>query len=148
MRGLSVRVFLLCVMTGLLSGCSILFLDGAPAPEQWDGPEAKYAHCDDHALWPTMDGLQVLTSIGAAVRANDAGSSKPLLSSDDPIPFVITGVAYAAISAYGFGVVKECKAFKAHQKVLREQALYQGTFLQTALKSTAARPSSDFQITQ
>ena len=56
----------------------ILFLDSAPAPEQWEGPEAKYAHCDDRALWPTLDGFQVLTSIGAAVMANDASSGKSL----------------------------------------------------------------------
>ena len=122
------RVFLLSVLTGLLSGCSILFLDSAPAPEQWDGPEAKYAHCDDRALWPTLDGVQVLASIGAAVMANDAGSGKSLLSPDDPIPYVVTGVVYAAISAYGYGVVNECKAFREHQKVLREQARYQGFF--------------------
>ena len=80
MRALCVRVFLLSALTGMLSGCSILFLDSAPAPEQWEGPEAKYAHCDDRALWPTLDGLQVLTSIGAAVMANDASSGKSLLS--------------------------------------------------------------------
>ena len=148
MRALCVRVFLLSALTGMLSGCSILFLDSAPAPEQWDGPEAKYAHCDDRALWPTLDGVQVLASIGAAVMANDASSGKSLLSPDDPIPYVVTGVVYAAISAYGYGVVNECKAFREHQKVLREQARYQGTFPQTALKSTAARPSSDFQILQ
>ena len=99
------------------------------APEQWEGPEAKYAHCDDRALWPTLDGVQVLASIGAAVMANDASSSKSLLSPDDPIPYVVTGVVYAAISAYGYGVVNECKAFREHQKVLREQARYQGLYL-------------------
>ena len=148
MRALCVRVFLLSALTGLLSGCSILFLDSAPAPEQWDGPEAKYAHCDESALWPTLDGTQVLASIGAAVMANDAGSGKSLLSPDDPIPYVVTGVVYAAISAYGYSIVNECKAFKAHQKVLRQEARYQGFYPQTAPQSVAATPSSDFQILQ
>ena len=148
MRALCVRVFLLSALTGLLSGCSILFLDSAPAPEQWDGPEAKYAHCDESALWPTLDGTQVLASIGAAVMANDAGSGKSLLSPDDPIPFVVTGVVYAAISAYGYGIVNECKAFKEHQKVLREQARYRDFFTPTTPQSAAAPTSNDSQILQ
>ena len=142
------RLTFLLMFSSMLSGCSILFLDSAPAPEEWDGPEAKYAHCDESALWPTLDGIQVLASIGAAVMANEPASDKSVLGPDDPIPYVVTGVVYAAISAYGYGVVNKCKAFREHQKVLREQARYQGTFPQTALKSTAARPSSDFQITQ
>ena len=148
MRALCVRVFLLSALTGLLGGCSILFLDSAPAPEQWDGHEAKYVHCDESALWPILDGTQVLASIGAAVMANDAGSGKSLLSPDDPIPYVVTGVVYAAISAYGYGVVNECKAFKEHQKVLREKARYQGFNPQTAPQSMAATPSNDSQKLQ
>ena len=80
--------------------------------------------------------------------ANDAGSSKSLLSPDDPIPFVVTGVVYAAISAYGYGVVNQCKAFKEHQKVLREQARYRDFFTPTTPQSASAPPSSDFQILQ
>ena len=123
------RVFLLSALTGMLSGCSILFLDSAPAPEQWEGPEAKYAHCDDRALWPTLDGLQVLTSIGAAVMANDASSGKSLLSPDDPIPYVVTGVVYAAISAYGYGVVNECKAFRNIKRCSENKRVTKALFL-------------------
>ena len=142
------RLTFLLMFSSMLSGCSILFLDSAPAPEEWDGPEAKYAHCDESALWPTLDGIQVLASIGAAVMANEPGSDKSVLGPDDPIPYVVTGVVYAAISAYGYGVVNECKAFKEHQKVLREQARYQGFYPQTVPQSVAATPSSDFQILQ
>ena len=142
------RLTFLRMFSSMLSGCSILFLEGAPAPDQWNEPEAKYAYCDDSGLWPILDGLQVLGGIGGAVLANDPQATNSLLGPDDPLPFVITGIVYAAISGYGFSVTNECTAFKEHQKVLREQARYRDFFTPTTPQSAAAPTSNDSQILQ
>lgn len=70
MRCLSGRLVivlsLLIVVSTSLHGCSFLFSKSAPRFDVWDEPQARFADCTSHYLYPVLDGLYALGQFGAA----------------------------------------------------------------------------------